>query len=123
MDRSPFRRTRRPRTAKTCLFAAALLASLAAATAAPAQVACRPNRLGTETCRGPYVPPPLARPPGFEARQGLGRALAREDPDLKVPEIIPSRKRSRLGKTFTNDQDRAIGGPCRADRLGNLVCR
>jgi hypothetical protein len=104
-------------------LAAAVLVVVAGAGDAVAQVACRPDRVGNQSCLGPHIPPPLARPPGFAARDGLTKALdATQAGEDLGPEVIPSRRQNRLGTTFTDAPNTTIGGRCRADRLGNLVC-
>lgn len=99
---------------------AALLCT--ASGAAHAQTTCRPNALGRETCLRANEPPPLPRPPGLVEKRGYAEKLPRSDPADTGPQLIPGRKRNRLGSTLPGEPVRGIGGTCRSDRLGNLVC-
>jgi hypothetical protein len=91
--------------------------------AAEAQTVCRDTTLGGQSCRGGMIPPPMARPPLTGQADGL-EDVRRSHPQLDTgPDVIPARKRNRLGTTLP---DRPIGNSgmrCRPDRLGNLVCR
>ena len=99
------------------LIAAALLA--AGAAAAAAQGVCRPDKLGTVTCP---VPPPRPRPPYLADTQAIDRVRRRTPAQSDLPVFIPSWRTNRLGTTPLTGGETGIGGPCRADTLGNLIC-
>lgn len=87
-----------------------------------AQPVCRPNALGQETCRAGAIRP-MPRPEILEYGQGLELVVEDREPAKIGPVIIPARKRTRLGTTLPDRSDNPIGGSCRQDRLGNLVCQ
>lgn len=93
------------------------------ASPAGAQEVCRPNTLGGQTCMGNTVPPPLARPTIWPDEDGLAE-VRRNHPDPETgPQVIPARKTNRLGSTLPGRPVAGGGVRCRADRLGNTICR
>jgi hypothetical protein len=87
-----------------------------------AQTICRSNSLGKEICR-PGAIRPMPRPALLEEGQGLELAVEDRKPEASGPVIIPSRKQTRLGTTLPDRSANPIGGPCKRDRLGNLICQ
>lgn len=90
---------------------------------AGAQTVCRPNALGGQTCTGRSEPRPLPRPPLWQDEDGLAE-VRRNHPDPDTgPQVIPARKTNRLGSTLPGRPVAGGGARCRADRLGNTICR
>jgi hypothetical protein len=99
-----------------------MLAAVALAAAGPAAVAdtaCRPDALGQVLCRD-IVPPPKPRPVYRSDTQALERV---QEPVRSTPkdDFIPARRTRGLGTILPDSP--AGPGLCRADALGNLVCR
>jgi hypothetical protein len=106
-----------------CIRAILPMAMALSLEAAQAQTVCRNTALGGQRCRGGEIPPPMARPPLTGQEEGL-EGVRRAHPDLDTgPDIVPARKRNRLGTTLPDRPVGAGGMRCRTDRLGNLVCR
>lgn len=106
---------------------------LAGATAQPgaAQVTCRSNVLGAETCVGVPAPEPRARRLFPPRRFGLGAVQASPGAE-SGPKLTPAGRSDVLGNTFLTARDLPPDRPlpgvaaprsCARDALGNLVCR
>ncbi len=109
----------------------ALLVSVPSGKPANAQITCRPNALGSESCVGVLAPDPSERPIFRPQNRGLGDV----QPRLGVPTgpvLTPGWRTDALGNTFLTQDDLppertlpAVPTPrnCTRDNLGNLICR